>query len=134
MNKNDARTKKKDDRVELRFGEGGYQPPPDPKLASPPLPGDRGRVERLCMRAKKLEIVSDGTPEGTIVIVDGQALGGLVSLALVVQRGYPRVSCQVTQTYVREDLPEFGENRGKEVKAAQSNVPDTVLVDIFERA
>lgn len=126
--------------LEVKPGADGiYDAPPDPLKAGPPLQGDRGRkrVERLCMRARLLEVVSDGTLAGTQLTVMGEdgiprTLGGLIRFEMIVQRGYPKVSALIEQTYVHEEMQEYGENAGKTV--VNGDKPDTLTIDIFERS
>lgn len=119
--------------VELNLSQGVTSK--DPRMAGPPLPSDGRKkpTERLCMKAQHLVIETDGTLAGTTITVDGVQMGGLVRLELGVQKGYPRVSATVEQTYVREEIPEYGENAGVEVKTDNGN-PATILVDIFKRS
>lgn len=126
--------KPKNDKVELKLGDGGYTSAPDPRLAGPPLQGDRKRkAERLCMNAKHLEVVTDGTTGATSIVVDGVPLGGLIRFEMVVQKGFPRVSAVVEQTYVHESIKEYGENAGKDVTTGEANLPATVTIDVFKR-
>lgn len=126
--------------LEVKPGADGiYDQPPDPQKAGPPLQGDRNRKrsERLCMRARLLQVASDGTLKGTTITVQGEdgapkALGGLIRFEMSVQRGFPRVSALVEQTYVYESIPEIGENAGKDVMVGDR--PDTLTIDIFERS
>lgn len=120
------------DRVELRLGEGGYQMVQDPATAAPPTSLDSRRVaERHCMRARSIEIVSDGTLEGTQIKVDGVFVGGLTRLEVIVQKGFPRVAAVATMRYDRMNIPEYGDQAGKEVRHGET--PATILVDLFER-
>ena len=122
-------------RIELTLEDGGYLQAQDPNLASPPLSIDRNRKavqERMCMKAKSLEIISDGTPGGTSIMVDGVHLGGLVRLEFVVQRGFPRVAAIVEQTYVKEDIKEYAEGAGKE-ETGPGDSPATITIEIFKR-
>jgi len=127
----------KSDRVELKAGEGGYVAAPDPRLVGPRVSLD-GRVkagERMSMKAKRLEIVSDGTLGGTSVVVDGVQVGGLVRLELLAQKGFPRVTAVAEMLYNHENIAEYAERAGKPVRLSED--PDagaaTVLVDIFVR-
>lgn len=121
------------DRVELKFGPGGYQLPTNPQLKGPQLASDRRRNDRMCMKARKLEIVSDGTIAGTVILVDGVQMDGVVRFELVAQASTPRVAAVVTTKYVNENIGEYAETKGKEVKNDDGS-PATVTVDVFRRA
>jgi len=123
----------KSKRVELKPTDGGYRFPTNPDMQGPQLAGDRRRVgERMCMKAKKLEVVSDGSLEGTSIIVDGVQIGGLTRFELVAAKGYKRVSAVATMKYDHADLDVYGESRGQEVKNDDGS-PTIVTVDIFTR-
>jgi hypothetical protein len=120
------------DKVELRLGEGGYQAAQDPARAAPPTSIDSRRsVDRHCMRARSIEIISDGTLAGTVLKVDGVFVGGITRLEIVAQKGFPRVAAVATMRYDRMNIPEFGDQAGTEVRHGET--PATLLVDIFER-
>lgn len=122
-----------DDLVELKFGENGFQAPADPRLKGPALTGEGPRRgERMCMKAKRLEIRSDGDIGGTVLVVDGVVLGGVTRFEMVVSKGYRRVSAVVTMKYDREDIGEYAEQRGAEVRHDDGS-PSTVIVDVFTR-
>jgi hypothetical protein len=121
------------DRTELKFGPDGYAQPPNPDLKAPAASIDRRKkVERLCMKARSLQVVSDGTLAGTAIMVDGKQVGGLVRFEMVAQRGYRRVTAVVDMNYDREPIEEHGELAGQEVRGDDGN-PLTVTVDIFRR-
>lgn len=121
------------DRTELKFGVDGYAKPPNPDLKAPAASIDRRKkVERLCMKARSLQVVSDGTLAGTAVLVDGKQVGGLVRFEMVAQRGYRRVTAVVDMNYDREPIEEHGELAGLEVQG-DDGTPMTVTVDIFRR-
>lgn len=121
------------DRVELKLGTDGYATPPDPAMKAPAALVDRRkRVERLCMKAKSLQVVSDGTLAGTAVFVDGQQIGGLVRFEMVAAKGYRRVTAVVDMNYDKEAIEEHGELAGQEVRDDNGN-PMTITVDVFRR-
>ena len=128
------RIKLVDERVELKLGKDGYETVPDPALVAPPptAPDRRPKSERMCMKAQKIEIVSDGTIGGTQVIVDGVKIGGLVRFEFVAQKGYNRVLAIATMKYDHEDIAEFGDTAGQEVKA-ESGSAKTITADVFRR-
>jgi len=122
-----------DDRVELKFGQDGYQTAPDPTMKGPAASVDRRkRPDRLCMKAKSLQVVSDGTLAGTAVFVDGVQVGGLVRFEMVAQKGYRRVTAVVDMNYDKEAIEEHGELAGQEVRDDSGN-PMTITVDVFRR-
>jgi len=121
------------DRTELKFGPDGYALPSNPDLKAPAASIDRRkRPDRLCMKAKKLQVVSDGTLAGTVIVVDGQQIGGLVRFEMVAAKGYRRVTAVVDMNYDREAIEEHGELAGQEVRG-DDDAPMTVTVDIFRR-
>lgn len=120
------------DRVELKFGPEGYKMAPDPRMAAPTAQADARRVERMCMRASRLEIVSDGTLRGTQLVVDGVAIGGVRRFEMIAQNGFPRVTAVVDLAVMNEQIPEYGEKAGQPTKSGE--VPTTVTVDVFRRA
>ena len=120
-----------DDRVELKFGPNGFQLPQDPRWAAPPAQSDRRPAERMCMRATRLEIISDGSLAGTQIIIDGVAIGGVRRFELIAQNGYPRVTAVVDLTTVHEQIGEHGDRAGKEVR--QGDAPAIVTADVFRR-
>ncbi len=122
-----------DDRVQVTMGEGGYQEVPDSRIRGPKLQVDRPRGgDAMCMKASKLEIVSDGTLAGTKVFVDGVQIDGLIKFEMVAQKGFPRVTAVATMACDYMDIPEYGENAGKRIKG--SNAQATVTADIFRRS
>lgn len=124
------------ERVELKFGPGGYQTPEDPNLKGPIASTDRrpGRTrgDRLCMQAKRIEIVSDGTLAGTSIVVDGVQLGGLVRFEMVAQKGYRRITAVADMNYDRAAIEEHGDLAGQQVEG-DDGVAMVVSVDIFRR-
>ena len=121
------------ERTELKFGPDGYASPPNPDLKGPAASIDRRkRPERLCMKARSLQIISDGTLVGTAIVVDGVQLGGLVRFEMVAQKGYRRVTAVVDMNYDREAIEEHGELAGQEVRG-DDGTPMVVTVDIFRR-
>lgn len=117
---------------EIKFGPGGFKLPADPTMEGPKLASDRRRGERMCMKAKRLEIISDGSIAGTAVLVDGVQIDGIVRFELVAQASTPRVAAVVTMKYKHEDINEHAENKGQEVKNDDGS-PATVTADIFKR-
>lgn len=122
------------DKVELKLGEGGYQSAPDPRMRGPEIAVDRGRsrADAMCMRAQRLEVVSDGTLAGTKVIIDGVQVVGLIRFELVASKGFPRVTAVATMACEHMNTPMYGENAGKEIKG--SNAQATVTADVFRRS
>lgn len=120
-------------RVELKPNGGLYEFPADPNMQGPQLAADRRRAgERMSMKAKRLEIISDGSLDGTTIIVDGVRMSGVTRLELVAAKGYKRVSAVVTTKYDHADIDVYGENRGQEVKNEDGS-PTLITVDIFTR-
>jgi hypothetical protein len=81
---------RKDDRIELKLGPNGYQIPPNPAYVAPVASIDkRRRGERMCMKARRLEVVADhlelvseGSLADTSILVDGQLLTGVTRFEL----------------------------------------------------
>lgn len=120
-----------DKMVELKPGPEGYKLPSDPKLAAPRASIDGKRpVDRLCMKASKLEVISDGTLAGTVLLVDGVPLGGVVRFEMIAQRGYPRVTALVDTYY--DHAAEPGEEEARPALLA-SGRPAVVTIEIFKR-
>lgn len=122
------------DRVQLQLGRNGYESPPDPRIRGPQATVDRKRppgADRMCMKARKLEVVSDGTLEGTRVVVDGVQIQGITRFELIASRGFPRVTAVATMSCQHMNIPEYGENAGKEIK---DGVQSSVTADVFRRS
>lgn len=124
---------KPDGMVEVKPDAGGvYRLPSDGKLQAPRASIDGKRpVDRLCMRARRLEVISDGTLAGTVLLVDGVPISGVVRFELVTQSGYPRVTALVDTHY--DHAAEPGEEEARPALLA-SGRPAVVTIEIFKRA
>jgi len=123
-----------EDRVEVKMGPGGFQMPQDPETAAPRASVDkRDKIDRYSMKAKSLQVVSDGTLAGTAIMVDGVMIGGVTRFEMVAQKGYKRITAVVDMAYDKENTPEHGELAGTEVRS-DSGAPMTIMVDVFKRA